>query len=242
MPDNFTPVSEKTVYGKIEILGVRSGSRRRVFAWCRCECGKEWQSIRHKVVSGKTKTCGCSRRKKMSAEARMLMSKHGETSGGKLTPEYNSWVKLRNRCNNPKHHAYHLYGGRGIKVCQRWQESFTAFLEDMGRKPSPKHSIDRINGDGDYCPENCRWATAREQNNHLSSRRELTVNGVTLSVSDWARRLGVKPNMLYMRIKKGWDAERIVSTPNTNATHAPRGQGKRYHQSKAYKEAKKGGK
>lgn len=128
--------------------------------------------------------------------------------------EHNSWYSLRSRCRNPKDHAFHNYGGRGIKVCERW-ESFENFLADMGPRPSPKHSIDRIDVNGDYCPENCRWATRQEQNSNRRDCHYLTHNGETLTVYEWARRTGLSDGAIRYRMKQGWSVAKTLTTPAT---------------------------
>lgn len=126
---------------------------------CRCDCGKTILVARGHLRSGHTASCGCFKREK----TRSLNAIHGEAAEGHRTPEYACWVGMIKRCENPRVQIWPYYGGRGITVCDRWRSSFTAFLSDMGRKPSAHHSIDRINNDGNYGPGNCRWATRSQQ-------------------------------------------------------------------------------
>lgn len=115
------------------------------------------------------------------------------------------------RCCVSSHGAtYANYGGRGIKVCDRWLNSFEAFVQDMGERPTPKHSIDRINNDGHYEPGNCRWATSKQQANNKRNNRLLTVNGVTKSLQEWSRESGLKLSTLWNRIASGTPAENLL--------------------------------
>lgn len=109
---------------------------------------------------------------------------------------------MRERCRNPRTKAYHRYGGRGIVVCQSWIDSFENFLADMGRKPSPQHSIDRIDNDGNYEPGNCRWATRREQGLNTSIAHPLEFNGELLSTTEWAGRIGIQCGSLQARLRR----------------------------------------
>jgi len=139
------------------------GSRKWL---CACECGKDKAIYSYDLKSGHTKSCGCLRQ---------------ETTGNKLKthglsnkiPEYESWKGMKKRCANPKDKEYRNYGDRGIKVCDRWLNSFKSFYADMGSKPSPSHSIDRIDVDGNYEPSNCRWATPKQQRNN-QRKKEIT--------------------------------------------------------------------
>jgi hypothetical protein len=128
--------------------------------------------------------------------------------------EYRVWAGMKVRCVNPNGQDWLLYGGRGIRVCERWSGSFAAFFEDMGPRPTSRHSIDRIDSDGHYEPANCRWATAKEQANNWKTRnRRITYNGETLTVPQWAERLGLTRESLRDRLDSGWSIERAVTTP-----------------------------
>lgn len=127
-------------------------------------------------------------------------------------PEYRSWLGMRQRCFQPNNPAYPGYGGRGITVCPEWSD-FAAFYRDMGPRPSPTHSLDRIDNDGPYSRENCRWATKSEQARNRRSNRLLTLNGETMLQSDWAKRLGVEDRRLEHRLSLGWTVERVLTQP-----------------------------
>lgn len=144
----------------------------------------------------------------------MTAKTHGHSHGheGKQTRTYRIWSGMKSRCTNPKMRIYKYYGGRGIKVCDRWQ-SFANFLSDMGECPSSAHSIDRKDGNGHYEPGNCRWATTKEQHRNRSNNRRVTAFGQTLTIVEWAELKGFDPKTLQMRFQRGWGAERALSTP-----------------------------
>jgi hypothetical protein len=186
--------------------------RREDGMWlCHCTCGTE-RGVRAKDLTlGKSTSCGCISREKTGARRRT----HGMSS----TPEYNVYRAMVNRCENPKFANFDRYGGRGIKVCLRWRESFAAFLEDMGPRP-PKplgvkrfYSVERRNTDGDYDPGNCYWATPTQQSRNTSRNRYLTFNGRTLTVRDWATEIGLNFTTLKNRIATGWPVERALTVP-----------------------------
>jgi hypothetical protein len=144
------------VFGRLTIVGdaprFRNGARR----WrCRCECGNETESSDSEMRIGRVRSCGCFRRQRV----RELMTTHGRSGG----PTYKCWSSIIQRCTNPKNPSFSYYGGRGIRICERWRNDFALFIADMGPKPTPKHSIDRIDVNGNYEPGNCRWATATQQ-------------------------------------------------------------------------------
>ena len=130
----------------------------RVFWMCRCDCGNEKRVRSAHLRSGAVTGCGCDRYQKVATK----VMAHGHASGGSTSPIYNSWARMHDRCKNPKNVRFHRYGGRGIKVCDRW-ESFEHFLADMGESWAHGLSIDRIDNDGDYSPSNCKWSTPSEQ-------------------------------------------------------------------------------
>jgi hypothetical protein len=137
------------------------------------------------------------------------MIKHGLC--GK--PEYHIWAAMRQRCNNPRCRSYRLYGARGIKVCERWNNSVEAFIEDMGFRPSALHSLDRMNNDGDYEPSNCRWATQTEQSNNTRVTTLLTFKGETKTLHQWCEILKLPPKTIETRIRIGLDAETALTRP-----------------------------
>lgn len=139
--------------------------------------------------------------------------RHGFKRASGASPEYVIWNNMRARCNNPRTPHYERYGGRGIKVCNRWNEDFTAFLSDMGCRPSSRHSIERKDNSGDYEPGNCRWATAQEQARNRRSSKIIEVGGVSQTLSEWAEACGISIATIHARLKLGWTPERAVREP-----------------------------
>lgn len=140
--------------------------------------------------------------------------KETRRTGRALAPERAILGGLVQRCHNPRNPSFANYGGRGIAVCERWRASFEAFLSDMGRRPTPAHSIERVDNDGPYSPENCRWATKSEQNRNTRQNVQITIDGVTRCRAEWAAIVGVSPNLIRDRMSKlGWDARRAVFEP-----------------------------
>lgn len=159
-------------YGRLEVLAL-SGTRiypngHGIFRlWlCRCDCGTTKSFLETQLRSGKTSSCGCYKIE--------VTTKHGEADNPKRTPEYRAWIHMIERCYNPTYKQYKDYGGRGISVCDRWRYDYTAFLADMGRRPSSRHSIDRYpDNNGNYGPGNCRWATRKQQQNNMRTNKIL---------------------------------------------------------------------
>lgn len=128
-------------------------------------------------------------------------------------PEYFTWIGIKDRCYNKNCPRFSDYGGRGITVCETWVNSFVDFLVDMGRKPSKNHSIDRINVDGNYSFENCRWATRKEQSRNTRKTKYLTNNGITKPITEWAEELDISVTTLKGRLKLGWSVEETLTKP-----------------------------
>jgi hypothetical protein len=170
-----------------------------------CDCGQEIVTSGSHVTSGHTKSCGCHK-----AE---LIKQLGErkTHGLSKSREMSIWAGMLQRCENPKSKDYPRYGGRGIKVCERWH-TFINFYNDMGASPDGT-SIERIDNNKGYNPENCRWATVRQQANNVNTNRIFTHNGESRTIAQWAELTGINYYTLYSRlIKRGWEIDRALST------------------------------
>lgn len=153
-------------YGRLLVLSFsKKGEDGKTLFECKCDCGKTHTTRRRNLVSGSSTSCGCFRREFIGEKS----VTHGLSRVSSKASEYVAWQQMKHRCLNPKNRAWHRYGGRGIKVCDEWINSFENFLADMGFKPTPTHSLDRFpNNDGNYEPGNCRWATKKEQANNRS--------------------------------------------------------------------------
>lgn len=173
---------------------------------CQCDCGNVTISSGFTLRNGEAKSCGCL----TTDQLRARITKH-QMCG---TPEYNSWSDMIQRCENPKNLRYKHYGERGIKVCKRWHK-FANFIADMGRKPSPDHTIDRIKNNGNYSPKNCRWLTRREQNHNTSRNRYVTYKGKRLSLTQAVElsTSGISRSSVFSRLDRGWSVKDALDTP-----------------------------
>jgi hypothetical protein len=190
------------VYGRLTVLS-RAGTKGGTWH-CRCVCGAVITARGRNLRTGNTKSCGCFHRDKCTT--------HGFSSH----PLYHTWRNMVKRCENPGHFAYSHYGGRGIKCLLRSPQE----LEDaIGPKPSPKHSVDRINNDGDYAADNIWWAPSmKEQNQNRRNSVWLTWQGKTQSLADWAAEYNLPHSTLGNRLRRGWSAERALSQPVATAS------------------------
>jgi len=192
-------------FGRLEALSIDYSKNTKYIYWlCKCDCGKKVSVKNYNLLSGNTKSCRC---------LSILTNKENKTNikhGLSRSKEYKTWCGMKTRCYNPNDSYYNRYGGRGIKVCGRWLNSFENFLEDMGKRPSPKHSIDRINNDGDYEPSNCKWATGVEQIRNRSISTWVEVFGENKPLFSWAKELNIKPATLAWRIRQGKKIENMI--------------------------------
>lgn len=198
-------------FGRLHVIGYAGKTRDGRTRWaCNCQCGGTAVVAGKKLNNGHTQSCGCllkEHARKNAAKSRT----HGQTK----TATYQAWRGMRDRCENPSNSSYKNYGGRGIKVCQRWLESFENFFADMGARPTAKHSLDRFpDQDGDYEPKNCRWATWTEQQRNKRNNSLLTYNGKTQCISAWAEEKGISPAVLYARIcRYKWSPDEALTRP-----------------------------
>jgi hypothetical protein len=183
-------------FGRLLVLR-RSGSCGSFARWlCLCDCGKQTAVASRNLITGHTRSCGC-----LSLELLALRKTvHGE-AGPIMSREYNSWRSMKARCLCSTDAKYPRYGGRGIKLCDRWSNSFENFLTDMGRCPAGL-TLDRKDNDGDYKPDNCRWTTPREQANNTRRNRRVKFNGEYYTLSELARKIGWDPRRLWKKLKR----------------------------------------
>ena len=176
-------------FGKLTVKGrhLNNTHDNRIQWICNCECGGEKIARGDSLQDGRITSCGC----------------NFEFHGMSFSPEYKIWDSMRQRCHNPNNKKYHLYGARGITVCEEWRNSFEAFYRDMGPKPTPNHSIDRRENDKGYSKENCRWVTQKEQNNNKGNNLNFTYQGKTQNLMQWSQELGFNYHNVKYRIHNG---------------------------------------
>lgn len=199
----ISEIKSGDIFERLKVLGRLSNNEQgQAYFACRCECGT-LTSVRGNHLLAGQRSCGC-----------VLFEKRpSKTKRRADFPEYWAWLAMKQRCGNPRNPMYRLYGQRGITVCRRWRESFEAFFNDIGARPSPAHSIDRIDNNGDYEPSNCRWATPEEQANNVRRNRCIEFRGETKTIAEWARIMNIHYNTLTARIKKGLPVELALTRP-----------------------------
>lgn len=216
------PIQIGERFGRLVVIGEAEPGRnpaghriRRLL--CLCDCGQKRVIKPGTLRYGASKSCGCLQRDVV--RARSLT--HGHTTGYKAHPLYSSWCNMRSRCRNEADARYSYYGGRGINICEEWFASFAAFLKDMGERPSPHHSVDRIDNNGDYCPGNCRWADKKTQARNTRANRYYIIRGERVGLAELSERTGLNETSIRNRFNNGWPAD-MLDAPRTKPTEAAR--------------------
>lgn len=207
---NLIDLTNQT-FGKLKVVSradnrVEPSGRSKVYWLCKCECGNEKEIESSSLRAGTSKSCGCVGRGKI----KNLNLSHNKYK----TPEYRAYQKMKERCLNKNVDRYKNYGGRGITICDSWLESFQNFYEDMGERPSPEHSLDRKNVNGNYEKENCRWATKNQQDNNKVNTIYVQHNNETKSLSDWCRYYGLNYKSTWKKYKLNNSFEDIIKNVN----------------------------
>jgi len=198
------------VFGRLTVVeqAESRGDRGQYAYWlCECTCGKRKEIRVYSLLNGASQSCGCL--------AREATTTHGMAGKYKQHRAYCSWYCMKNRCNLPDREGNQEYHGRGIVYDPKW-DTFEGFWEDMGGTWKEGLSLDRVNTDGNYCKDNCRWATPKQQSNNRRNTRRLTYQGKTLSVSEWSELTGISLNTLQSRAKLGWSDEDVLTKPVRN--------------------------
>lgn len=182
--------------GRLTVLGF-AGTKKRTTWFCECECGKIVRVTGLHLSTQHTKSCGCLNAEKAST----LNLRHGETKGGRVTPEFRAFAHAKDRCESLTNKSYEDYGGRGIKFCF---DDFPSFLDAVGRRPSSRHSLERIDNERHYEPGNLKWATRPEQARNKRNTVYLTARGTSLPLADWADITGVAAGSIHSRKVRGW--------------------------------------
>lgn len=201
-------------FGRLTVIErdyeVKPHTRQRTFWHCVCDCGKKFSAESRNLRRGDYQSCGCFQKD----GARQRLTTHGMTN----TKVFRIWQGMQARCYNPNNKKFPIYGGRGIKVCDRWLESFENFFADMGH-PQPHESIDRMNNDGDYCPENCRWTDNKTQQRNTRRNHFLVLGGESKTIAEWSEITGIGQDAISERIKRGWSDRDALTKPTGNNGH-----------------------
>ena len=200
-------------FGRLKVKHFSHVDSKRRACWiCECECGGLKTASTWHLRRARVQSCGC-----LHSEAARKQGLANRTVPIECQSEYTTWLNIKARCLNPKSHNYKDYGGRGVSVCSNWKNDFARFLQDVGKKPTPDHQLDRINNDRNYEPGNVRWATKIENANNKRNSRFLTYNDETLTIAQWARKVGIKVYTIHTRLNAAWSVNRVLTTPLQNA-------------------------
>lgn len=216
-PKNFKDITGQT-FSRLKVIQRHGTNSDMKATWlCRCDCGTEKVISGKELRSGKIKSCGCLNSENTSARN----FKHGLAVRGEKHPLYSTWGRIKDRCHNPSCSDYYLYGDKGVSMCDKWRNSFLAFIADVGERP-PGTSIDRYpNKDGNYEPGNVRWGTDEMQANNKRNNHVLEFNGKTMSVMMWARETGIHHQTILYRLKHGMSVEAALTIPPHKKSECP---------------------
>lgn len=201
-------------FGRLTVLELSENHPTMGTKWtCKCDCGTIKDVWAKHLRSGATKSCGC-----LSVDVSIQQSITGGSAvirkhGMAGTPEFHAWAAMKSRCLNKNSKNYKHYGARGIAVCQRWLDSFNNFLSDMGPRPSDKKSVDRIDNNKGYSPDNCRWADCLQQSRNRSCSVFLTHNGEKKSIEEWASITGIRRPTIWSRLSRGYSDSMALTKP-----------------------------
>lgn len=196
-------------FGRLYVIAPAGRNAHREVTWeCVCDCGNHVIVAGYSLRCGNTTSCGCWKSEVLDS-LKIRSTKHGLSKH----PLHAIWNGIKVRCNDKNRHNYMNYGGRGITICDEWKDDFKAFYDwSISHGWKQGLSIDRIDNDKGYSPDNCRWADTYVQANNSRHCHYITYNGETLTISQWARKVGLKPHTLSARIRSGWDIERALTT------------------------------
>lgn len=202
-------------FGRLTVVEFAKVNADRPMWRCICDCGAEKIAAQGNLISGGTKSCGCYQREQTAAAT----STHGHTRGAKRHPMYLVWRGMRSRCENPNVKSYANYGGRGITVCDRWRtgdgtrSGFECYLSDMGDKPSPSHSVERVRNDLPYSPKNCVWATKTAQAKNRRNVHRIEIDGQILTLKDACKARNISVGTVMSRLNYGWTLQDALARP-----------------------------
>ena len=201
----FIDITGQT-FGQLTAVKIAGRDKHKIILWvCKCNiCGKETIVLGNYLRRGNAKSCGCLKKE--------LISKANTVHGLSRTREFRIWAGIRSRCNDTNSSIYKYYGERGIKICEKW-DNFESFLADMGKCPEPGYSIERLNNDGPYSPENCIWADRKTQARNRTNSRKVTYRGQILTLAEWSEILNMRYSVLHCRLQRNWSDERTLTQP-----------------------------
>lgn len=201
--------SPNTRFGNLTAVAEEMRGQYR-YVQCICDCGTQKTILLYSLTSGRTRSCGCVLRE-VAKKTCSALGKSNKTHADTASAEYRAWCGMLSRCYNERSENYHNYGGRGIAVCEEWLESYETFLANVGRRPTSSHSLERIDNNGNYAPNNVKWATSKEQARNRRTNRVVMFKGEEMVFLDACKMAGVHRQTALHRIKRGWSVDKALS-------------------------------